>query len=83
MLKARLLGKSLETHAAILGTMEECGMITFLVQDASQSCEVVHGRRCEDERFDEHRNAAENAGHTVDALPSIAVAIAERSAFGD
>ena len=43
---------------------------------------MIHGGGCQEERLYEHGDAGEYAGHSVNALPSIAVGILEGDAPG-
>ncbi len=65
MLEARLLSKRLEAHRTVLCSMEEGSLVTFCSQDPCQSRIVVHRGWGQDKRFHKHRNARQDAGHSV------------------
>ena len=63
--------------------MEEGCLISLVVEQTGNATYLVHGGWCQEEGLNEHRNAGENGGHTVDALTTIAVRMAEGDTTGD
>ena len=83
LLKTCAACKSLETHRAALGTMEEGCLIALANQQRGEATDLVHRCRCQEERLDKHRNAAQDGGHAIDRLSSITVGIFESDALAD
>ena len=71
-LEAHLVGKSQESHAAPVGTVEECRVVALACQQAGHAGVIVHRGGGEHERFFKHRNATEHGWHAIDALSSVA-----------
>lgn len=83
VLESGLAGKGLEAHGAVLRPVEEGGLVALLCQDARQSGVVVHGRGRQDEGLDEHGDAGQYAGHSVNGLAAVAEGVAEGGALAD
>ena len=83
VLKARGAGKGLETHRAVLCTVEEGGGIAVVCQFARYAADVVERITCDEEGLDEHGYAGEDGGHAVDAFAPVGVGVAEGEAAGD
>ena len=63
--------------------MEESCLVSLVTQDASQSGVIVHRGWGEEERLNKHRDAGEDAGHTVDTLSAVTETVAEGGAVGN
>ena len=63
--------------------MEESSLVALFAQDSCESCIVVHRGWSEEEWFYKHRNAGEDAWHSVDTLPAVAETVSEGGTFAD
>ncbi|MBQ2572644.1 MAG: UvrD-helicase domain-containing protein, partial [Bacteroidales bacterium] len=75
--KARATCKSLKSHASILRSVEKASAVTFLAKFTGKSAKAVHRSWHKHKRLDKHRNRRQHRRHSIDALASIAVRIAE------
>ena len=85
VLEAAAVGKGLEAHRAVHRSVEEGGIIAFVLRQlTSQSGHVVQRGGSEEERLHKARNARQHARHALDALAAVGVGILERErAVGD
>ena len=81
LLEASATSKGLKAHRASLGTMEEGSLIALANQQRSDATDMIHGSRREEEGLNETWDAAQDRGHAINRLASIAIAMAERDAL--
>src|SRR3712207_3937541 len=62
---------SLEPHRAVIGSMEESGIISLLTQFSADAGHGVQPSRSQEERFYKHGDSRQNGRHSVDAFHSV------------
>ena len=78
-LEARGAGEGLEAHRAVLRTVEEGRLVALpLAQLAGQSAHVVERGRRQEERLHVVGQRREGAGHALDALAPVGIAVLPR-----
>ena len=82
-LESSAAGKGHKTHRTALGPMEEGCLVTLANQEFCDAADFVHRGRCQEEGFYEHRNARQDAGHTIDALTSVTITVREGDTLCD
>ena len=63
--------------------MEECRLVTLAAQQRGNAADVVHGGWRKEEGFDKHGDGRQDAGHPVNALAPVAIAVGEGGAPPD
>ena len=82
LLVAGRSSEGLETHRSVLCTMEECCGVALAIELSCESTKAVHRRWSDEEWFNHHGNSREHAGHGVDALAAVGVAVLECERLG-
>ena len=63
--------------------MEEGGLVALVGQEGGNAADMVHGGRRQEEGFHEHGDTAEDRGHAIDALTTVAVRVFKGDALGN